>query len=419
MRRLLAAALGVATMLAAPAARADTVLHVFMSNQERPDVMRGLFDAYEASHPGIKVAIELGGSTSEAQGQYLNTVLSAHDPSLDVFVLDVIRPAQFAATGWALKLNGGGAGQVADVGATMQRYLPAYASADVVGGKLVALPAFADAMFLYYRKDLLAKYHLKVPTTWAQLASEAKTAVAGEKQNGLVGLSFQAEAIEGATCTFLLPYWSLEKSLTASGKYAFDVPAAEKSLALWRGFVADGIARPDSADVATDDTRQDFQQGRAVFAVLWGYGWALFQGKGSAVVGRVGVAELPAMTGGVSASCLGGWEWGVSAYGKHQAAATQLVRYMSSEAVSKQLAIRASLLPVFPGLYHDPDVLKADPWFAAALPVVQDARARPSTPRYDEVSTAIRTTLNGVVAGVMTPASGAQRMNAELRRMLQ
>ena len=48
-------------------------------------------------------------------------------------------------------------------------------------GKLVALPAFADAMFLYYRKDLLDKYHLPVPQTWSELAKEAKTIQDGEK----------------------------------------------------------------------------------------------------------------------------------------------------------------------------------------------------------------------------------------------
>ena len=40
-------------------------------------------------------------------------------------------------------------------------------------------------------------------------------------------------------------------------------------------------------------------------------------------------------------------------------------------------AILASHLPVFPSVYKDPEVLKANPWFADALPVVEAAKSRP------------------------------------------
>ena len=40
-------------------------------------------------------------------------------------------------------------------------------------------------------------------------------------------------------------------------------------------------------------------------------------------------------------------------------------------------AILASHLPVFPSVYKDPEVLKANPWFAEALPVVEGAKSRP------------------------------------------
>ena len=43
-------------------------------------------------------------------------------------------------------------------------------------------------------------------------------------------------------------------------------------------------------------------------------------------------------------------------------------------------AILASHLPVFPEVYTDPDVLKANPWFKDALPVVETARSRPVSP---------------------------------------
>jgi multiple sugar transport system substrate-binding protein len=82
------------------------------------------------------------------------------------------------------------------------------------------------------------------------------------------------------------------------------------------------------------------------------------------------------------------------------------------------LAEKASLLPVFPDLYKDPAVLQAVPWMAAALPVVETAKARPVTPRYDEVSNTIRTQTNAVLAGSETPEEAVNQMEARLRRVL-
>jgi len=264
-----------ASLLAAVSmfAFADADLKVFVSSQHQPDVWRKVLDKYEAENPGVKVIIETGGNTSEAQAQY-------------------------AAAGWTSSFEG----------KDMSVYLPAYAEANTVDGKVVALPAFADAMFLYYRKDLLDKYGITPPKTWEELAAAAKKVSEGEKNSDLQGLSFQGKAIEGAVCTFLLPYWSQGKNLVENGKLIFDHDAAVTALSLWKGFVDDGTAKKNIAEVTTDDTRREFQAGSAVFAVNWSYAWTHFQGAESAVKGNVGVTRLPALGSGEQTSCLGGWE---------------------------------------------------------------------------------------------------------------
>ncbi|QCI99657.1 ABC transporter substrate-binding protein [Agrobacterium larrymoorei] len=384
-------------------------LKVYISSQHQPQVWRQVLDKFEAANPGTKVAIETGGNTSEAQAQYLNTIMSAKDPSLDVLILDVIRPAQFAAAGWTVPFEG----------KDMSSYLPAYAEANTVDGKVVALPAFADSMFLYYRKDLLDKYGIAPPKTWDELTAAAKKITEGEKNPDLQGLSFQGKAIEGAVCTFLLPYWSQGKNLVENGKLTFDKTAAVNSLKLWKSFVDQGVAKKNIAEVATDDTRKEFQAGNVVFAVNWSYAWAQSQGKESAVVGKVGVARLPAVAGGEQATCLGGWEWGVSAYSNHKDESKKLVEYLSSQDTSKFMATNGSLLPTYPAAYKDEAVLKAAPWFADALQVVETAKPRPVTPRYNEVSEVIRTTVNAVLAGVTTPEDGAAQIETRLKRIIR
>ena len=407
---LIRAALGACVLSAAPAL-AETQLKIFVSSQHQPDVWRKELDAYEAKNPGVKVTIETGGTTSEIQAQYLNTVMSAKDPSLDVLMLDVIRPAQYAAAGWTAHFPE----------KDLSVYLPAYAEANTINGEAVALPAFADAMFLYYRKDLLDKYGIAPPKTWDDLKAAAQKVAAGEGSAAadLQGLSFQGKAIEGAVCTFLLPYWSQGKQLVKDGKLDFDKEAAVRSLALWKSFVDDGIAKKNISEVATDDTRKEFQAGKVLFAINWSYAWKHFQGPESAVAGKVGVARVPALGSGEQSSCLGGWEFGVSAYSQHQDEAKKLAEYLSSQEVSKYMAVNGSLLPTYASLYTDPDVLKSAPWFAEALPVVETARARPVTPRYNEVSEVIRTTVNAVLSGVSTPEEGAAQVESRLRRILR
>jgi multiple sugar transport system substrate-binding protein len=125
------------------------------------------------------------------------------------------------------------------------------------------------------------------------------------------------------------------------------------------------------------------------------------------------------MEGGEPTTCLGGWEWSVSAYSTHQEEAHDLVKYLASPEVSKFMAINGALLPTYGDLYTDPEVTAAAPWFANAKAVVETAKPRPVTPRYNEVSEVIRTTVNAVMAGVSTPEEGADLIESRLSRILR
>ena len=152
----LSAALVVAG-LSGQAAMAETKIRVFSGGQnQRPDLMRKLFDAYQAQNPGTTIEIETGGATSELQRQYLSTVLNAKDTAIDIYMIDIVNPSQYFNAGWLEPLDSyvGGA-------AALKPYLPVYSQANLVNGKVAALPAFADAMFMYYRKDLLEKHGVK------------------------------------------------------------------------------------------------------------------------------------------------------------------------------------------------------------------------------------------------------------------
>ena len=345
-------------------------------------------------------------------------MLNAKDSAIDVFMIDIVNPAQYLAAGWIEPLNAYYNISPADV---KKPYLPVYGQANVIDGKIAAMPAFADAMFMYYRKDLLDKHKVAEPKTWDELAAAARKIQQAEGNPNLQGLSIQGAPIEGAVCTFLLPYWGQGKDFNdAAGKMTLDKPAAVRGLQTWLNLVDQGVVKKNVAEVRTPDTVNEFKAGQVIFAINWGFAWDRFKDdKDSQVQGKVGVMPLPAMAGGRSATCVGGWQWAVSNFSKNKAEAAKLVRFMSSPAASKFLAVEGSLMPTYPGVYTDADVIKAVPWFKDAAAVVMAGRSRPMSERYGEVSDTIRTTTSAVLARTKTPQEGVDEIESRLRRVMR
>ncbi len=235
-KHFIAAAAATLMLGVSTAAMAQTTLRIFTGGQQRPDVMRKIADEYEKRAPGVKIEVEVGGATSEQQQQYLNTVLASKDSALDVILIDVIRPAQWAAAGWAEPLD---SYLGAEKDAIMARYLPAYREANIVNGKVIALPYFADAQFLYYRKDLLQKHGVQPPKTWDELKAGAEKIMKAEGNANLSGFQTAGAPIEGTVCTYLVPMWGAGGNLTDSaGKLALNTDAAKRPFQLW------AISRP-------------------------------------------------------------------------------------------------------------------------------------------------------------------------------
>lgn len=417
-RRLLLTTLALVAGLATTSVWAQTRLRVFSGGaNQRPDLMRVLFDRYQAANPGVTIEIETGGATSELQRQYLSTVLNAKDPAIDIYMIDIVNPAQYLGAGWLEPLNA----YLGNPEEVMKPYLPVYAQANVIDGRIAAMPAFADAMFMYYRKDLLDKHGLKEPTTWDELAAAAKKIQQAEGNPNLQGLSIQGAPIEGAVCTFLLPYWSQGKAFNdAAGRMTLDKSAAVQGMKQWLSLVDQGVIKRNVAEVKTPDTVNEFKAGQVVFAVNWGFAWDRFQDDAdSQVKGKVGVMPLPAVAGGRSATCVGGWQWAVSAFSRNKAEAAKLVKYLASPEASKFLAKEGSLLPTYPDVYVDPEVTASVPWFKDAAKVVVAGQSRPQSARYGEVSDVVRTVTSAILARTKTPEQGVDEIETRLRRVMR
>jgi multiple sugar transport system substrate-binding protein len=380
---------------------AQTELTVFIGGQQRPDVIGPLLEEFNAANPDIVATYEVGGATSDIQQQYLNTVLTSRSGDLDVFLIDVVRPATYAASGWAEPLN-----QFFESDEAMMEYLedflPGPIEANLIDGTLYALPAFTDAQFLYYRSDLLEAYGFEPATTWEELKQQALVIQEGEGDPNLQGFNYQGFAGEGTVCTFLQALWSAGGDwIDDDGNVTLQTPEARRAMEWYEDTLASGITVPGIAEMATDLSRQQFQAGNVVYMLNWGYNWAHFQGSSpqdTEVAGLVGVAPLPAFEGHESATCIGGWQWAINPYSDNKEAAWRLLEFLASPDTQRVLAVEASNVPARRSLYDDPAVLEAAPHFGDFYDVIISARSRPVTPFYTEVSEAIRFPMNAFFA---------------------
>ena len=394
-------------------------VRVFIGSTLRPDVIGPILEQFTAK-TGIKTELEEGGATSEVRDQYLSTILTSRSGDIDLYLMDVVNPPQYAAAGWAEPLDGYFKSPEAEQG-FLEPFLDSVVTANTVDGKLYGIPGWTDAQFLYYRKDLLDKYGFKPPKTWEELKTQALAITKGEGNPNLQGFNYQGAAIEGTNCTFLEALWTAGGNWQADdGTVTVDSEPGHTALSWYDETLSSGITKPGIAEETTDLSRQAFQAGDVVFMLNWGYAWAHFQeDDDSEVKGAVGVAPLPAFADNSSATCVGGFQWAMNPFSGNKDEAFQVMQYMASYDSQKQLAIAASHIPARDALYQDKEVLAAAPQFGQFFDVIKNARPRPLTPFYSEVSELIRTNMNAFFARAQDADTTLSEMQSGLTDILE
>jgi trehalose/maltose transport system substrate-binding protein len=343
-------------------------------------------------------------------------LLAAGAPDIDVFQIDAV---------WSGILGEHFIDLTAKAAGVIDRHFPSMVETSRVGGKLVAMPWFADAGLLYYRKDLLEKYKRPVPVTWTDLTDTARLVQDAERQAGnkdFWGFVWQGRAYEGLTCNAL--EWVASHNggtiVDPKGEITISNPHAAEALKTAAGWV--GTVTPEGVlNYTEEESRGVFQAGNAVFMRNWPYAWALAQGADSPIKDKVGVAPLPkGGPDGRNAGTLGGQLLAVSKYSKKADAAIDLVMYLTSAEEQKRRATAGSFNPTIPALYEDQDIVKAAPFMRELLPVFTNAVARPATvtgPDYNKVSTEFFNAVHVVLSKRAEPDQALARLERDLKRV--
>lgn len=368
---------------------------------------------YMAKNPNVIVKVlDTPNLVQDRLGLYLQ-FFEAKSSEVDVYQIDVIWPGDLAEH--FVDLNQYGAKKI------VGQHFPAIIKNNTVNGKLVAIPWFTDAGLLYYRKDLLKKYNLKVPKTWDELEKAAKIIQDGERKAGkkdFWGYVWQGNAYEGLTCDAIEWVYSNGGGtiISPDKKVTINNPNAIAILdraAKWVGT----ISPAGVTGFGEEDARNIWQAGNAAFMRNWPYAYSLGNAKDSVIKGLFDVAPLPAGKSGKGAASLGGWQLAVSKYSKHPEIAADVAFFMASYEEQKIRAIKGSMNPTIMSLYKDKDVLKASPFFGSLYNVFINAVARPSTqtsPKYNEVSTKFFTACHAVLTGKKSAKDALAELQLDL-----
>jgi multiple sugar transport system substrate-binding protein len=373
----------------------ETTLRFVIWKSEAPQLWDRAIADFQERNPGVKVVREIGPHSSTQFHDLVTQKLKNRDTKLDVFLMDVIWPAEFASAGWALPLD-----RYFPV-AEQKKFLDAPLSANRYRGQIFGVPLFVDAGLLYYRKDLLHKNGLTPPTTWPELVEQAKSVLARERDPHLVGFSAQFKQYEGLICNMMEyvlsnggAFWDPQR-LTS----ALEQQPAKDAVRFVRDRIIREIAHQGVLAYQEPESLALFTQGKAIFHRNWPYAWKMANDpERSRVAGKIGMAPLPSFPGHRSVSTLGGWHFGISRFSQHPDLAWRFIESMSSPQMQKSIALATGRAPTRKALYDDPGLSKAIPHLNSLLEAFKRSVPRPRTPVYVPLSNIMQRYFSSVLS---------------------
>jgi multiple sugar transport system substrate-binding protein len=368
------------------------------------DYLGPLLADWNRVHPSEKVTlVELPDSADETRSQMI-TDLRSDNSRFDVLNIDVTWTSEFAAAGWITPLPRSRF--------PLETFLRPVVETATFDGRLYAVPYVTNAGLLYYRKDILDEEGVEPPTTWAELAHQARTIA---PKYGLKGYAGQFLPYEGLTANVT------EAVLSAGGTYLCDEgskvtvgPTVRKGLAFLARGVREGWIPREALDYKEEESRQAFEDGGLLFLRNWPYVYALASAEDSRVRGEFGAVRLPGPDG-PGTSVLGGSNLAVSSRSAHPKSAADLISYLTSEPVQRRVLTEGALPPVRADLYADRHLIGDHPYLPTLEKSILSAKPRPKSPRYDQVSLVVQAVAHDVMAQRETPSEGVARLRRELK----
>jgi len=341
--------------------------------------------------------LEFPESADEQRNQFIQRQ-EAKSGECDIFYSDVIWTGEFASQKW-----------LTDVSPYVQQreseFIPATFETVKYDGKFWGVPKQSDAAFLYYRTDQVDS----PPKTWQEVYDIAA------KNDGIV---YQGASYEGLTCDFLeIAFAAGGKVLSDDGKKSeFDSPENVKALQFMVDGIKNGAAPKAVATYMEEEARRAFESGRSTYMRNWPYAYAT--GKKNKDAPAFDVVPFPPFDGGGKAGILGGHNDVISVYSKNPGGALALVDYRTGMEDQVTKMAEFSLPGALAGAWDDPKVKKALPFADDLKQAIEQAKARPVSPVYPQISEAIYKNVNEALSGATSPEDAIKTAHSQIDKAL-
>jgi sorbitol/mannitol transport system substrate-binding protein len=156
-----------------------------VSNSQMQDAI-SLSPLFEQEHPGIHLDF-VSLPENEARAK-ITADVSTQGGEFDVVMISNYETPMWSANGWLVNLQP----YINNTpGYDAQDFLPQLRATLSHKGDLYSVPFYGESSFLMYRKDLMTKYNINMPTkpTWKQVAQIAETM----HSKGLVGICMRGD----------------------------------------------------------------------------------------------------------------------------------------------------------------------------------------------------------------------------------
>jgi multiple sugar transport system substrate-binding protein len=256
-------------------------------------------------------------------------------------------------------------------------------------GRLYSAPFNTNTQLLWYRKDLVPN----PPKTWAQMIAMA-TALA--KQGKPHYIEIQGAQYEGYTVWFNTLVNSAGGQIVSDdGKRVTLNHSAVMALNTIHALANSPAVDPSLANQMEDQTRLQFEAGRAAFELNYPYVYPSAKADVPDIFKNMAWTEYPTVKPGEPVHVtIGGIDLAVGAFSQHKAQAFDAIQCLRSPQNEIQNAVLGGLPPVLESVYSDPKFQKAYPMWKAIFDTLKQASVRPKTPAYQSVSLQISYTLS-------------------------